>query len=111
MITRITRGVLEVDHEVEVFESLREAAASRPKLPGLIGFSLSRMFEDRSIILVSVSLWTDLDTMAAALGPGWREPSWPGLSEHMTGSTVEILETIATSFEEVEQHVPEADGA
>jgi len=110
MITRITRGVLDVDREAEVFESLREGAASRPRLPGLIGFSLSRTLHDRAVVLVSVSYWTDIDTMATALGPGWRQPSWPGLNEHLTGSTVEILETVATSFEEVEQLTPQDDG-
>jgi hypothetical protein len=111
MITRITRGVLDVDREAEVFESLREGAASRPQLPGLIGFSLSRMLQDRAVVLVSVSYWTDIDTMAAALGPGWQLPSWPGLNEHLSGSTVEILETVATSFEEVGQLTAQDDGA
>lgn len=111
MITRITRGVLDVDREAEVFEALRKAAAARPQLSGLVGFSLSRMLQDRAVVLVSVSHWTDLDTMATALGPGWREPSWPGLSEHLTGSTVEILETVATSFEDVVQLTPEGNGA
>ena len=55
MITRITRGVLDVDREAEVFESLRTAAASRPQLPGLVGLSLSRMFQDRVVVLVSVA--------------------------------------------------------
>jgi hypothetical protein len=82
--------------EAEVFESLRKGAASRPQLPGLVGFSLSRILQDRAVVLVSVSYWTDIDTMAAALGPGWRQPSWPGLNEHLTGATVEILETVAT---------------
>jgi hypothetical protein len=31
MITRITRGVLDVDREAEMFEALRTAAASRQK--------------------------------------------------------------------------------
>lgn len=110
MITRITRGVLDVDREAEVFASLRKSAASRPQLPGLISFSLSRMLRDRAVILVSVSHWTDIDTMATALGPGWQEPSWPGLNEYLTGATVEILETVATSFDEVERLAPRDDG-
>ena len=111
MITRITRGVLDLDREAEVFKTLRTSAASRPQLPGLLGFSLSRTLEERAVVLVSVSYWTDIDTMAAALGPSWREPSWPGLSEHLTDATVEILETVATSFEEVvEQLTPQDDG-
>lgn len=111
MITRITRGVLDVDREAEVFEALRTAAASGPQMPGLVGFSLSRMLVDRSVVLVSVSYWTDVDTMAATLGPGWREPSWPGLSEYLSDATVDILETVATAFEEVGQHMPEGDPA
>ena len=93
-----------------MFESLRTAAASRPELAGLVGFSLSRVLQDRAVILVSVSHWKDIDSMATALGPGWEQPSWPGLSEHLTASTVEILETVATSFEEVEQLIPQGDG-
>jgi len=103
VITRITRGVLDRDHEAEVFEFLRVAAASRPQLPGLIGFSLSRTMQDRSVVLVSVSHWTDVDTMAATLGPGWHQPSWPGLNEYLTDASVEILETVATSLEEIEE--------
>ena len=111
MITRITRGVLDVDREAEVFEYLRTSAASRPQLPGLVGFSLSRTLNDRSVVLVSVSYWTDIDTMAAALGPAWRQPSWPGLNEHLTDSSVEILEAVATSFEDIEQLMPKRDRA
>ncbi len=103
MITRITRGVLSRDHEAEVFEYLRGAAAARPHLEGLLGFSLNRTMQDRSVVLVSVSYWTDIDTMAAALGPKWHEPSWPGLNEYLTDASVEILEAVATSLEQVEE--------
>jgi len=103
VITRITRGVLDRDHEAEVFEFLRTAVASRPQLPGLMGFSLSRTMQDRSVVLVSVSHWTDIDTMAATLGPSWHQPSWPGLNEYLTDASVEILETVATSLEEIEE--------
>jgi hypothetical protein len=102
MITRITRGVLDRNSESDVFEFLRAAAASRPKLPGLLGFSLSRSMTERDIVLVSVSLWTDIDTMAGALGSNWHEPSWPGLNEHLKDASVEIHETIATSLTELE---------
>lgn len=103
MITRITRGVLSRDHEAEVFEYLRTTAANRPQLDGLLGFSLNRTMQDRSVVLVSVSYWTDIDRMAAALGPRWHEPSWPGLNEYLTDASVEILEAVATSLEQIEE--------
>jgi hypothetical protein len=103
LITRITRGVLSRDHEAQVFEYLRAAAATRPQLDGLLGFSLNRTMQDRSVVLVSVSYWTDIDTMAGALGPNWHEPSWPGLNEFLTEASVEILETVATSLAQVEE--------
>ena len=106
MITRITRGVLDRNSESDVFEFLRASAASRPHVPGLLGFSLSRSMTERDIILVSVSLWIDIDTMAASLGPNWHEPSWPGLNEHLTDASVEIHETIATSLTELEILTP-----
>jgi hypothetical protein len=102
MITRITRGVLDRNNEAEVFEYLRTTAAARPPVPGLLGFSLNRTMQDKSVILVSVSYWTDLDAMAKSLGPKWHEPSWPGLNEYLSEASVEILETIATSLTEVE---------
>jgi hypothetical protein len=95
--------VLSRDHEAQVFEYLRATAATRPKLDGLVGFSLNRTMQDRSVVLVSVSYWTDLDTMAAALGPNWHEPSWPGLNEYLTDASVEILEAVATSLEQVDE--------
>jgi len=99
LITRVTRGVLDRDKEAEVIAYLRTAADARPVIPGLVGFVLSRAMDERSVVLVSISLWTDIDTMAASLGPNWRQPSWPGLNEHMKDASVEIFETIATSTE------------
>jgi hypothetical protein len=98
MITRITRGVLDRNHEAQVFEFLRTSAAARPQLPGLVGFSLNRILQERAVILVSVSYWTDMDAMTAALGPNWQRPSWPGLNEYMSEASVEILETVAASM-------------
>jgi hypothetical protein len=103
MITRITRGVLDRNNEAQVFEFLRTSAAARPPVPGLLAFSLNRTMQDRSVVLVSVSLWTDIDAMAASLGPKWHEPSWPGLNEYLTEASVEILETIATSMTDLEE--------
>jgi hypothetical protein len=40
--------------------------------------------------------------MTAVIGPSWREPTWlPGLSEAIADSSLEILETVVSSYDEL----------
>ena len=102
MITRITRGSLRPNSEARVFEILRDAAGStnsRPK--GLLGMSISRNVGEKGVELVAVTVWSDLESMAAVMGPNWREAAWlPGLADHIVDSRTELLETVVSTFED-----------
>jgi hypothetical protein len=102
MITRITRGTLRPNTEGRVFELLRDATRANPRPPGLLGVSISRHVHGKVTELVAVSIWSDVDAMAAVIGEKWREPTWlPGLSESIVDSRLEILETVVSSYEEL----------
>ena len=91
--------------EARVFDILRTAVAGnggRPK--GLLGMSLSRNVADKGVELVAVTVWTDVESMAAVIGPSWREPAWlPGLTDLLIDSRVEMLETVVSSFEDLKE--------
>jgi heme-degrading monooxygenase HmoA len=103
MITRITRGTVHKHAEARVFEVLRQAVDGTGAPPGLLSFSLSRRVKDSSAVeLVAVSVWQDMESMAAVLGPGWREPSWMnGLGDSIADASVEILEGIVFGYEDL----------
>ncbi len=108
MVTRITRGRLMPNSEARVFAMLRTVAAAQPMIPGLQSISLSRMVQGRDTVLVAVTVWDDVETMAKVLGPTWQAPSWilPGLDELVAEATVEILETVATSAQKLMELAP-----
>ena len=102
MITRITRGKLHVNAEARVFEILREAITANPRPPGMLGLSISRQVTAGITELVAVTVWQDLEAMSANMGPQWMEPTWLGpLQEAIADSSVEILETVVSSYEEL----------
>jgi hypothetical protein len=105
VITRITRGWVRPNSEARVFDILRTAVAATGSRPnGMLGMSLSRNVGDQGIELVSVTVWSDVDSMAAVIGPHWREPAWlPGLTELVFDSRVEMLETVVSSFEDLRE--------
>ena len=107
MVTRITRGRLMPNSEARVFAMLRTAAAAHPMIPGLQSMSLSRVVQGRDTVLVAVTVWDDFEAMAKVLGPTWQAQSWmPGLDELVAEATVEILETVATSAQELMELAP-----
>ena len=102
MITRITRGTVHPNSEARVFEILRAATRANPRPQGLLGLSISRHVSGGVTGLVSVSIWQDIDAMASVIGPAWRKPTWlPGLADAIEGSSLEILETVVSSYEEL----------
>jgi hypothetical protein len=102
LITRITRGVLHPNSEGRVFEILRDATRATPRPRGMLGMSISRQVRGKTTELVAVTIWEDIEAMAAVMGPSWNEPSWmPGLRESVSDSTIEILETVVSSYEEL----------
>lgn len=107
MVTRITRGRLMPNTESRVFQLLRTAAAAQPVVPGLVSMSLSRTLEGRDTVLVAITVWSDVEAMARVLGPRWQAPSWmPGLDELVAEATVEILETVAMSAQDLAELAP-----
>ena len=102
MITRITRGVLRPNSEARVFELLRAATEAADRPPGMLGMSISRQVRDGCIELVAVTIWQDIESMAAIMGPSWRDPSWlPELADAVERSSLEILETVVSSYEDL----------
>jgi len=102
MITRITRGTLRPNTEARVFEILRRAAARHASPPGMLSVSISRRVTDRTVEFVAITIWSDLEQMAAIMGPSWRDVAWlPGLSECVVESSVEILETVVSSVDDL----------
>ena len=102
MITRITRGVLRPNSEARVFELLRAATEAADRPPGMLGMSISRQVRDGCIELVAVTIWQDIESMAAIIGPSWRDPSWlPELTDAVERSSLEILETVVSSYEDL----------
>jgi hypothetical protein len=102
MITRVTRGTLRPNSEGRVFEILRQATLANPRPPGLVGMSISRHVTETKVDLLAISIWEDFDAMTAVMGPKWREPTWlPGLAESIETSSLEILETVVSSYDEL----------
>jgi hypothetical protein len=102
MITRITRGTLRPNSEARVFEILREATGSSGRPKGMLAMSISRNVGEKNVELVAVTVWDDLESMAAVMGPHYREAAWlPGLGEHITSSSTELLETVVSTFDDL----------
>ena len=102
MITRITRGRVLRNSESRVFELLRVATEASPRPPGLLGLSISRQVKDGVTELVAVTVWQDIEAMSAVMGPQWSEPTWlPPLREAIAESTLEILETVVSSYDDL----------
>jgi heme-degrading monooxygenase HmoA len=100
MITRITRGRLRPNAEARVFEMLRSAVQSGSAPRGMLSLSISRRAAEDYVELVSVTIWEDVDAMAAALGPAWREPTWmEGLEDAVLSSDLEIYETAVFGYD------------
>jgi hypothetical protein len=102
MITRITRGRVRTNAEGIAVARLREAIIQSPSPAGLIHFSLSRTTLRDSVELVAITIWTDADSMARALGPNWQAAAWsPSIVELMEDSSTEMLETVVDSLDDL----------
>lgn len=99
MILRQTRGTLRPNSEARIFDLLRVAAATAARPPGLEALFIGRAVRHGSVEIVATSVWRDMDAMIAGLGPSWREPSWlAGLAPYISDSSVELLETVLSSY-------------
>ena len=94
--------MLRPNSEARVFELLRAATEAADRPPGMLGMSISRQVRDGCIELVAVTIWQDIESMAAIMGPSWRDPSWlPELADAVERSNLEILETVVSSYEDL----------
>lgn len=94
-------GVAELVDAADLNSAGRKAVRVRISAP--VPRSASKRHLWRSGTLTFV-LWQDFDAMTAIIGPNWREPSWlPGLGEAIESSSLEILETVVSSYEKLAQ--------
>jgi heme-degrading monooxygenase HmoA len=100
MITRITRGRIRPHAKARVFEMLRSAVQTGTAPRGMLSLSISRRATEDYVELVSVTVWEDVEAMAAAFGPSWREPTWMvGLEDAVLSSDLEIFETAVFGYD------------
>ena len=104
MIVRITRGRIRPNNEGEAFEIVRQMmeATGGTRPDGLEAVFLSRRAEGATIVIVSVTVWRDTEALTRVLGAAWTAPSFPpALAALLLESSVEHLETVAESFEDL----------
>ena len=100
MITRITKATIRDNAEARVFEVLRQATQAHPRPPGLVDIVISRQVKANATEVVAITVWEDLESMISVVGPNWREPSWlPALGDAVIDDSLEILETVVTSYD------------
>src|SRR5690242_14106264 len=102
MIVRITRAKIRPNSEAAVFEILREASKGVARPPGMEGLHFGRRMSQDGNELVSITFWTDLEMLQAAMGTSMEVASFlPALQPHLLDATVEHFETIIDRFEEL----------
>jgi hypothetical protein len=106
VIVRVSRARVRAGKEQHVVDTLRAAAAqSGPAPRGLRGLLIARKSGSNgtpSQQIVGITLWADLQSLTAALGPNWDRPTTlPGLEEFVEDPQVEHFETMIDSVAEL----------
>lgn len=102
MIVRVSRARLRRDREAGAFEFLRKAASADPRPDGMEAMFIGRRTGNEADEIVAITVWRDLETLIAVLGPTWAEPSFfPELQAAIIDSTVEHFETIVERYEDL----------
>jgi heme-degrading monooxygenase HmoA len=102
VIIRVSRSRIRDGSEEQVMAIVRAAVSRADQPDGLEYAQMGRRLEDRSEMLVAVSVWRDLEALTAALGPDWHQvTTLPGLEEYIESSAVEHYETIAAGLDEL----------
>jgi hypothetical protein len=91
--------------EQQVFERIRQLTAALSRRPiGQHGVVIARRTDEASkrTELIAITLWEDLDSLIAMLGPDWqRAVSFPGFEALVTEGHSDHFETLAANWEEV----------
>ena len=102
MIVRLSRARLRRDREDGAFEFLRRAASAGGRPQGMETMFVGRRTGADADEIVAITVWRDLEAIAAVFGPTWSEPNaFPELKNAVINSTVEHFETIAERYEDL----------
>lgn len=102
MIVRVTRARIKPNSEAAVFEILRDVSKGIERPPGMEALYFGRRMGARGNELISVTIWTDLDALRAAMGTSMEVAAFlPQLQPSLVEATVEHFETIVDRFEEL----------
>jgi heme-degrading monooxygenase HmoA len=100
MIVRISRAHIKPNNEAAAFQILRDATGARERPAGLEALFISRRMANGGNELVAISVWRDLDAMAAVMTDDWRRPRFlPSLDSLIEDPSVEHFETIVEDYE------------
>lgn len=103
MIVRVTQARIKPNSESAVFEILRDVSRGMARPPGMEALHIGRRMGDRGNELISVTVWTDIDTLRAAMGTSMEVAAFlPQLEPHLVEATVEHFETIVDRFEQLD---------
>jgi heme-degrading monooxygenase HmoA len=104
MIVRVTRAQIKQNSEPAVFEILRDASKGVSRPPGMEGLHIGRRMGVRANELISVTIWTDIEALRAAMGTSMEVAAFlPQLEPHLVGGTVEHFETVIDRFENLDE--------
>lgn len=104
MIVRVTRARIKRDSEPAVFAILRDVSTGISRPPGMEALYFGRRMSDRGNELISVTVWTDIDTLRAAMGTSMEVAAFlPQLEPHLVEATVDHFETIVDRFEQLDE--------
>jgi heme-degrading monooxygenase HmoA len=103
VIVRVSRARIKPGMEEEVFSRIRQMTVARRGVPvGQRGVVIARrVAEDaRATEVVAITIWEDMDSMIAILGPDWqRAVSFPSFQEYVTDGQADHYETLAVNWE------------
>ena len=103
MIVRVTRAKIRPNAEGPVFAILRDLSKGVSRPPGMQALYFARRMSAQGNELVSITIWTDIDALHAAMGTSMEVAAFlPQLEPHLIDASVEHFETIVDRFEELE---------
>ena len=103
MIVRVTRAKIRPNSEAAVFDILRDVSKGIRRPPGMEALHFGRRMSAQGNELVSITIWTDMDSLQAAMGTSMEVAAFlPQLEPHLVDASVEHFETIVDRFEELE---------
>lgn len=96
MIVRLFHGHLRAGAEDAFFDAIGTVVEPRAKVvPGLQRVVVGRPLQRPASDFVAVTVWSDLETLTAAVGPEWSQPMvWTAMRELVESAEVEHYETL-----------------